>query len=127
MRISDWSSDVCSSDLFRVLFSDTPEGVTRRQRLDEVIRTQRTEFQAHDLEIGFYSGSDAVVPDGTQPPPQSPMGDEYHPVPRPSHRLPHACLAVAAGRVPTHDLVGRGGFPRYVARPRGEGGGVGRQ
>src|SRR3546814_17242032 len=92
MRISDWSSDVCSSDLFRVLFSDTPEGVTRRQRLDEVIRAQRTEFQAHDLEIGFYYGSDAVVPDGTQPPPQSPMGDEYHPVTRPGHRLPPAWL-----------------------------------
>src|SRR3546814_14361096 len=41
-------------EAFRVLFSDTPEGVTRRQRLDEVIRTPRTEFPAHDLEIGLY-------------------------------------------------------------------------
>src|SRR3546814_1280964 len=120
MRISDWSSDVCSSDLFRVLFSDTPEGVTRRQRLDEVIRTQRTEFQAHDLEIGFYYGSDAVVPDGTQPPPQSPMGDEYHPVTRPGHRLPHAWLEGAEGRVSTLDLVGRGGFTLFVASDESE-------
>lgn len=107
-------------EAFRVLFSDTPEGVTRRQRLDEVIRTQRTEFQAHDLEIGFYYGSDAVVPDGTQPPPQSPMGDEYHPVTRPGHRLPHAWLEGAEGRVSTLDLVGRGGFTLFVASDESE-------
>jgi 2,4-dichlorophenol 6-monooxygenase len=107
-------------EAFRVLFSDTPEGVTRRQRLDEVIRTQRTEFQAHDLEIGFYYGSDAVVPDGTQPPPQSPMGDEYHPVTRPGHRFPHAWLQGPEGRVSTLDLVGRGGFTLVVASDAGE-------
>ena len=102
-------------EAFRVLFSDTPEGVTRRQRLDEVIRTQRTEFQAHDLEIGFYYGSDAVVSDGSQTPPQSPMADDSHPVTRPGHRFPHAWREGPEGPVSTLDLVGRGGFTLFVA------------
>ncbi|MFW2829650.1 FAD-dependent monooxygenase [Sphingomonas sp. ID0503] len=101
-------------EAFRVLFSDTPEGVTRRQRLDEVIKTQRTEFQAHDLEIGFYYGGDAVIGDGTDAPPQSPMGDVYHPVTRPGHRFPHAWLNGPEGRVSTLDLVGRGKFTLFV-------------
>src|SRR3546814_17917523 len=98
------------------LFPHTTLVRSRRQRLDEVIRTQRTEFKAHDLEIGFYYGSDAVVPDGTQPPPQSPMGDEYHHVTRPGHRLPHAWLEGAGGRVSPLDTVGRGGVTLVVAR-----------
>src|SRR3546814_14565952 len=102
------------------LFPHTTLVRSRRQRLDEVIRTQRTEFQAHDLEIGFYYGSDAVVPDGTQPPPQSPMGDEYHPVTRPGPRLPHAWLEGAEGRVSTLDLVGRGGVPPSRATHGGD-------
>lgn len=101
-------------EAFRILFSDTPEGVTRRQRLDEVIATQRTEFQAHDLEIGFYYGGDAVIDDGTAPPPQSPMGDVYQPVTRPGHRFPHAWLAKGGATVSTLDLVGRGAFTLFV-------------
>jgi len=101
-------------EAFRTLFSDTPEGVTRRQRLEEVIATQRTEFQAHDLEIGFSYGSDAVVGDGTPAPAQSPMGDIYHPVTRPGHRFPHAWLTRDGERISTLDLVGRGGFTLFV-------------
>lgn len=101
-------------EAFRVLFSDTPEGVTRRQRLGEVIRTQRTEFQAHDLEIGFHYGSDAIVPDGTPLPPPSPMGDVYHPVTRPGHRFPHAWLNGGEGRISTLDLIGKGAFTLFL-------------
>ncbi len=101
-------------EAFRILFSDTPEGVTRRQRLKEVIATQRTEFQAHDLEIGFHYGGDAVIDDGTAPPPQSPMGDVYHPVTRPGHRFPHAWLAKDGKTVSTLDLIGRGAFTLFV-------------
>ena len=95
---------------FRLLFSDTPEGVTRRQRLSEVANTQRMEFQAHDVEIGFHYDSAAIVPDGTPAPVQSPMGDEYIPVTRPGHRLPHAWVYQGANKVSTLDLVGRGRF-----------------
>ena len=68
------------------------------------------EFQAHDVEIGFHYNSAAIVPDGTPPPVKSPMGDEYVPVTRPGHRLPHAWVHQGAGKVSTLDLVGRGRF-----------------
>jgi 2,4-dichlorophenol 6-monooxygenase len=95
---------------FEAFFADTPMGATRRARAAEVIRTQRTEFQAHDLEIGFRYESGALVGDGTPPPPADPMGCEYHPTTRPGHRLPHAWLERDGTRLSTHDLVGRDGF-----------------
>lgn len=99
---------------FKVLFSDTPEGVTRRHRLNEVIQTQRTEFQAHDLELGFHYDSDAVIPDGTLAPEQSPMGDHYEPTTRPGHRLPHAWLEQDGKRVSTLDIIGHGRFTMLI-------------
>ena len=39
--------------VFEIFFSDTPMGASRRTRFEEVVKTQRTEFQAHDLEIGY--------------------------------------------------------------------------
>ncbi|GAA4558835.1 FAD-dependent monooxygenase [Pseudonocardia xishanensis] len=91
-------------------FAETPMGATRRARAAEVIETQRMEFQAHDLEIGFRYDEGALVPDGTQPPPTDPMGTIYHPTTRPGHRLPHAWLERGGERVSTHDLVDRDGF-----------------
>jgi 2,4-dichlorophenol 6-monooxygenase len=91
-------------------FADTPMGETRRARAAEVIATQRTEFQAHDLEIGFRYDQGALVPDGSQPPPSDPMGSKYFPTTRPGHRLPHAWLERDGQRVSTHDLVDRNGF-----------------
>ena len=101
-------------EAFRLLFSDTAEGATRRQRLSEVIKTQRMEFQAHDTEIGFRYDSAAVIPDGTEPPPPSLMGDVYTAVARPGHRLPHVWLTHGDRRVSTLDLVGRGRFTLLV-------------
>jgi 2,4-dichlorophenol 6-monooxygenase len=96
---------------FRELLSDTPMGETRRARAREVFATQRTEYQAHDIEIGFAYPDGAIVPDGSPPPPRDPMGTTYHPVARPGHRLPHAWLTRHGERVSSHDLVGnRGGF-----------------
>jgi 2,4-dichlorophenol 6-monooxygenase len=95
---------------FEAYFADTPMGATRRARAAEVIRTQRAEFQAHDLEIGFRYESGALVGDGTPPPPVDPMGCDYHPTTRPGHRLPHAWLERNGTRLSTHDLVGRNGF-----------------
>jgi 2,4-dichlorophenol 6-monooxygenase len=101
-------------EAFRILFSDTPEGVTRRQRLDEVIKTQRTEFQAHDVEIGYHYNSKAVVSDGTPAPERAPMGDIYTPTTRPGHRLPHAWLTHQGKQVSTLDLVGHARFSLLV-------------
>jgi 2,4-dichlorophenol 6-monooxygenase len=96
---------------FRELFSDTPMGQTRRARAEEVFGTQRVEYQAHDIEIGFAYQAGALVPDASQPPPWDPMGHKYFPVTRPGHRLPHAWLNLDGQRVSTHDLVGNhGGF-----------------
>ena len=95
---------------FEAYFEDSPMGETRRARAAEVIRTQRTEFQAHDLEIGFSYTSAALIPDGTAPPPADPMGGTYHPTTRPGHRLPHAWLQHDGQRLSTHDLTGLNGF-----------------
>lgn len=91
-------------------FADGPMGDTRRKRAAEVIETQRTEFQAHDLEIGFSYPDGAFLPDGSAPPPTDPMGGTYYPTTRPGHRLPHAWLEHAKERVSTHDLVSNDGF-----------------
>jgi 2,4-dichlorophenol 6-monooxygenase len=96
---------------YEAFFADTPMGATRRARAQEVVSTQRTEFQAHDLEIGFRYEAGALVPDGTEPPLSDPMGSTYHPTTRPGHRLPHAWLAEPDGdRVSTHDLTPHDGF-----------------
>ena len=92
------------------LLSDTDEGEWFRARMDEVVGTQRMEFQAHDMEIGFRYDAGALVPDGTEPPPRGRMGDIYTPTTRPGHRLPHAWVEKAGQRVSTHDLCGRGRF-----------------
>lgn len=92
------------------LMSDTDEGAWFRARMDEVVGTQRIEFQAHDMELGFRYDGNAVVPDGTPAPPHAPMGDIYTPTTRPGHRLPHAWLTRDGQRLSTHDLCGRGRF-----------------
>jgi len=98
--------------VFEVFFSDTPMGATRRARFEEVVKTQRTEFQAHDLEIGYSYPAGAFVPDGSAPPPTDPMGSIYYPTTRPGHRLPHAWLEAGGTRISTHDLTGNDG--RFV-------------
>lgn len=92
------------------LMSDTDEGQWFRARMDEVVGTQRMEFQAHDMELGFRYEGDAIVPDGTEPPPRGRMGDVYTPTSRPGHRLPHAWVERSGRRLSTHDLCGRGRF-----------------
>ena len=77
-----------------------------RARAAEIFGTHRAECQAHDLEIGFAYEQGALVPDGTEPPHRSPMGDVYHPTTRPGHRLPHAWIEQDGRRLSTHDLVG---------------------
>ncbi|MCV0394929.1 MAG: FAD-dependent monooxygenase [Rhizobiaceae bacterium] len=95
---------------FAAFFADTDEGRTRRARLNQVIGVQRMEWQAHDLELGFYYDRGAIVSDGTFAPERDPMGGRYTPTTRPGHRLPHAWLEKDKRRVSTLDLAGNGSF-----------------
>ncbi|BBZ05479.1 2,4-dichlorophenol 6-monooxygenase [Mycolicibacterium chitae] len=106
--------------VFEIFFSDTPMGAARRARFEEVVKTQRVEFQAHDLELGIAYAAGALVPDGSAPPPVDPMGSVYHPTSRPGHRLPHAWLEHAGNRVSTHDLTGNDGRFVLITGARGQ-------
>jgi 2,4-dichlorophenol 6-monooxygenase len=94
------------SSVFDTYFDDSPVGAVMRARAAEMFDTHRAECQAHDMEIGFAYEQGALVPDGTEPPARSPMGDTYRPTTRPGHRLPHAWLERDGQRLSTHDLVG---------------------
>lgn len=106
--------------IFENFFAETPMGITRRARFKEVVETQRTEFQAHDLEIGYSYAVGALVSDGSDAPPTDPMGSIYHPTTRPGHRLPHAWLEAAGTRLSTHDIAGADGRFVLITGPQGE-------
>lgn len=95
--------------VFEAFFADTPMGETLRARAAEVIETQRVEFQAHDLELGFAYAEGALQPDGTPAPSRDPMGGRYVPTTRPGHRLPHAWISRDGEALSTLDLAGRDG------------------
>jgi 2,4-dichlorophenol 6-monooxygenase len=105
------AADDHNRDVLDRLFSDTPDGETRRSQLSEMIFTLRREFQHADIDLGFeYADSPGVVPDGSEAPPRDPVGHEYVQVARPGHRMPHAWLERDGERIPTHDLVDPGAF-----------------
>ena len=80
-----------------------------RIRSGEILATQRVEFAALGIELGYVYESSAVVPDGTPEPERDPLGCGYQPIARPGSRLPHAWLSSGTQRISTHDLVGSGG------------------
>ncbi|MEA3301079.1 MAG: FAD-dependent monooxygenase [Pseudomonadota bacterium] len=90
---------------YEKLFSDTPHGRARRKLVEEIVGTQKIEFQALNMEIGFSYESTAILPDGTPKPDMSPMEDEYVATTRPGHRLAHAWLERSGSRLSTLDLV----------------------
>ncbi|GAB86933.1 FAD-dependent monooxygenase [Gordonia rubripertincta] len=100
---------------FHALFADGLLGDALRHRAAIAIGTQRAEFQAHDVEIGFRYDNGAVVPDGTPPAPRSASGTIYTPTTRPGHRLPHAWVTKDGNRVSTHDLTGNDGSFALIA------------
>jgi 2,4-dichlorophenol 6-monooxygenase len=93
---------------FETLLSDTRIGRALRERARIAIGTQRAEFQAHDVEIGFTYEQGALVPDGSGPAPRSDDGTVYTPTTQPGRRLPHAWLEADGTRISTHDLTGDG-------------------
>jgi 2,4-dichlorophenol 6-monooxygenase len=105
------ASEEHNRGVLEALFSDTPDGETRRSELREIIGTLRREFQHADLDLGYeYGDSPAVIPDGSEAPSRDPDGLRYQPAARPGHRMPHAWLRRGGLRVCTHDLVPVGGW-----------------
>ena len=97
--------------MFAAVFADGPGGALRRARLEEFLGTQRIEFQARAVEMGYdYYASPAVVQDGSSPDAADPWGTDYRQSTRPVHRLPHAWLQRDGRRGSTHDLLRPGGF-----------------
>ncbi|MBI2800485.1 MAG: FAD-dependent monooxygenase [Gammaproteobacteria bacterium] len=95
---------------FQTLLADGYEGDWTRARMHKVLMTQRMEFCAHDMELGFQYEGYAVVADGSPAIPRAPMGDIYTPSTRPGHRLAHAWLEKEGEKISTHDLCGRSHF-----------------
>lgn len=95
---------------FEALFEDSESGRTFLAQTRRITDSQAVEFSAHDLELGFRYDHGFHLKDGTNPPQQDPLGQTYHPTTRPGHRLPHAWLEDADGKIlSTHDLVGKTG------------------
>lgn len=95
---------------FVQLFADNAMGHSRRQRLAEIVATQRMEFQAHDIELGFSYPHGAIVPDGTSAPVRDLMGGNHVQCARPGHRFPHFWLERDGERISSIDLFGDGRF-----------------
>src|SRR3546814_3705758 len=58
MRISDWSSDVCSSDLIYLRRSDASDGAQTGARVDFVLRHDES-LRAETLDDRTYIGANA--------------------------------------------------------------------
>jgi 2,4-dichlorophenol 6-monooxygenase len=97
--------------MFAAMFADSPGGALRRARLREFLGTQRIEFQARAIEMGYdYYASPAVVQDASSADAPDPWGTDYRQTTRPGHRLPHAWLHREGRRLSTHDLLRPGEF-----------------
>lgn len=90
---------------FETLFEDSAQGETLRAQVRYMVESQKVEFSAHDLELGFHYDRGCIVPDGSEPPQADPLGQHYIPCTRPGHRLPHAWLEMGDSVISTHDLV----------------------
>ncbi len=104
---------------FAAFFADTPMGATRRARAAEIFATQRAEFQAHDIELGYAYEDGALCPDGSPGPVRDPFGGRYVATTRPGHRLPHAWLVERGTRLSTLDLAGASSHFVLITGPAG--------
>lgn len=90
---------------FELLFEDSERGATLHAQVKYMIESQKIEFSAHDIELGFKYDRGCFVADGSDAPRIDPLGQEYIPCTRPGHRLPHAWLERGDEVISTHDLV----------------------
>jgi len=95
---------------FAKLFEDSEMGAALRAQTVKIIDTQRIEFSAHNIELGFKYGTGGfVIDDGTEPDESDPLGQTYVPSTRPGSRLPHAWIEVLDKKMSTHDVAGSEG------------------
>ena len=64
--------------------------------------------QAEGLVLGYTYSSDAVIPDGSDPPAVDDPHSDYVPMARPGHRAPHFWIADGARQTSVTDLFGDG-------------------
>lgn len=101
---------VRSESNFKALLAATEDGESRRARFREIMKIHRSEYQAHDLEIGIRYDQGALVPDGTAAPARDPMGHHFVATTRPGHRMAHAWIDYKGDRISTLDLARPDGF-----------------
>lgn len=96
---------------------------------EEVIKETRRYGNQLGIELGSYYESQAVVPDGSEPPTVGDSYTDYLPTARPGHRAPHVWLRQGNDTLSTLDLfgpeftvlTGAGGHAwRDIARRAGE-------
>lgn len=102
---------------FKALLAATEDGEARRARFREVMHIHRTEYQAHDLEIGIRYDHGALILDGTPIPPRDPLGHHFVATTRPGHRMAHAWIDNNGRPVSTLDLARADGFVLITGRP----------
>ena len=91
---------------FEALFEDSEKGRSIQAQVRRMIDSQRIEFSAHDIELGFKYRTGFLIPDGTEEEESDPLGQVYEPTTRPGSRLPHAWVEKGDQILSTHDLVG---------------------
>lgn len=91
---------------FEMLFGESRVSGAIRARTADAIGTQRSEFQAHDIEMGYTYAEGSFVPDDGPGPVESLNGRIYTPSTTPGRRVPHAWLDEGSEQVSTLDLVG---------------------
>jgi 2,4-dichlorophenol 6-monooxygenase len=120
LGISPMAPPEANAAAITAYLSDAPMGRTLRARAHEALQTQRTEYGALDIDLGYVYETTAVVGDGTPVPEADPMGCDYRPVARPGHRLPHVWLEHGGDTLSTHDLTGASARFVLITGPDGE-------
>src|SRR3546814_20997253 len=73
MRISDWSSDVCSSDLTLRRLGQSPRVIILRLRLMPLLDASGAQALEEFIEQARLAGAEVIL-SGVQPPPRSKYG-----------------------------------------------------
>lgn len=94
---------------FQNLFEESLSGQSLRAQVRKMIDSQRIEFSAHGIELGFVYEKGFKISDGTDMPLPDPLGQVYNPTTRPGHRLPHVWFQGNGRTLSSHDLVGASG------------------
>ncbi|MBX9386721.1 FAD-dependent monooxygenase [Streptomonospora nanhaiensis] len=87
---------------FQAVLAAGADGASRRARLRELLHTMRTEWQHHDIELGYGYEEGALVADGTPARERDPLGCVHLPSARPGARAPtRGSPSAAHGPAPT--------------------------